>query len=196
MHGETDGIQERDRGMQFKITFRNQFKALEFTLFLFLFTVGCMLYFYYSDPFFRLQIFVWLFIIQLVPVLYLHFEYSLINRGSSLVVNNDLSFFKYIKNHEAIDLNFNQIARIVLYLPPSAYRGSIERKMQFLPIEPYGYAVIYSKEGDKIIITSLMMPDVYKELEKIKGVPIDKKKRLFASPSFERIIQWFKKDGL
>lgn len=191
-----DGFQGEDSKMQFKITFRNQFKALEFTLFLLLFTIGCMLYFYYSDSFFRLQIFVWLFVIQLVPVLYLHFEYLLFNKGSYLIINNDLSMLKYINKHEEVGLNFNQIARIVLYLPPSAYRGNIERKMQFLPIEPYGYAVIYSKEGDKIMITSLMVPDVYKELEKIKGVPMDKKRRLFASPSFENVIQWFTKDGL
>lgn len=68
--------------------------------------------------------------------------------------------------------------------------------MQFLPTEPYGYAILYSKKGDKIIITSLMIPDVFKELEKIKNIPIDKEKRLFASPSVEKIIHWFKKDGL
>lgn len=178
--------------MQFKITFKNQFKALEFALFILLFTIACMLYFYYTDPMFRLQIFIWLFLIQLIPVLYLHFEYLIINRGSSLVVNNDLSALKYMKDHEVVDLNFNQIARIVLYMPPSAYRGNIERKMQFLPVEPYSYAVVYSNEGDKIIITSLMVPDVYKELGKMKGVSIDKKKRLFASPSLEGILQWFK----
>ena len=186
----------KEKKMQFKITFRNQFKALEFTIFLLLFTLGCMLYFYYTNPFFRLQIFVWLFVIQLVPVLYLHFEYLLINKGSYLIINNDLSMLKYINMHEEVGLNFNQIARIVLYLPPSAYRGNIERKMQFLPIEPYGYAVIYSKDGDKLMISSLMIPNVYKELEKIKGVPMDKKKRLFASPSFEKVIQWFTKDAL
>ena len=68
--------------------------------------------------------------------------------------------------------------------------------MQFLPIEAYNYAVIYSKEGDKIIITSLMIPDVYEELGKMKGVSIDKKKRLFASPFLERIVRWINKDGL
>lgn len=182
---------------QFKITFRNQFKALEFTFFLMLFTIGCLLYFYYYNPFFDQQTLVWLIIILLIPVLYLHIEYLLLNGGSSLIINSDLATVSYDKNgHDLIDLSFNQIARVVLYLPPSAYRGVIERKIQFLPIEPYGYAVIYSKEGDKILVTSLMIPDVLKELEKMKGIKIDKKKRLFASPSFEKMIQWFMKDGL
>ncbi len=182
--------------MQFKITLKNQLKALEFSIFLMLFTIACMLYFYYSDPFFRLQIFVWLFLIQLIPVLYLHFEYLLINGGSSLVINNDMLVLKYTENTNVVDLNFNLIARIIFYIPPSFYRNSIERRMQFLPIEAYNYAVIYSKEGDKIIITSLMIPDVYEELGKMKGVSIDKKKRLFASPFLERIVRWINKDGL
>lgn len=181
----------------FEVTFRNQFKALEFAFFLLLFTIGCMFYFHYSDPFFNNQIFIWLFLIQLTPVLYLHFEYLLYNGRSSLLINSDLATVSYNKNgRDLTDLTFNQIAQVVLYLPPSAYRGAIERKIQFLPIEPYGYAIIYSKEGDKVLITSLMIPDILNELGKMKGVMIDKKKRLFASPSFEKVIQWFGKDGL
>ena len=29
-----------------------------------------------------------------------------------------------------------------------AYRAHIGRKMQLLPVEPYGYAIIYTKDGD------------------------------------------------
>ena len=128
--------------------------------------------------------------------MYLHFEYLLINRGSSFNVNIDLSILKYTKNREEVILQFDQIGKIVLYLPPSAFGGLILRKMQFLPVEAYGYAVIYSNEGDKFVVTSLLVPDVYKEFEKINGIQMDKKKRVFASPSVEPIIQWFKKDGL
>jgi hypothetical protein len=63
-------------------------------------------------------------------------------------------------------------------------------------VEAYGYAVIYSKEGEKILITSLMVPNIYDEFEKIRGVPVDRKKRVFASPSIESLIQWFNKDGI
>jgi hypothetical protein len=68
--------------------------------------------------------------------------------------------------------------------------------MQFLPIEPYGYAVVYSTVGDKITITSLLVPDIYEKFGKVEGVVIDKKKRLMASPSLERIIGWINKDGV
>jgi len=182
--------------MQFKITFRNQYKALDFTLFLLLFTVACILYFKYTDPYFNLEIFVWIFLALLIPVLYLHIEYLLINSNSFLKINSDLSSLHYVESNKVIDLDFNQTERIILYLVPSAYRSPIERKMHFLPIESYGYAVIYSKEGDKIIITSLMIPDLYEEFSKIKGITLVKKKRFLASPSLEKLIQWFSKDGL
>jgi hypothetical protein len=61
-------------------------------------------------------------------------------------------------------------------------------------MESYGYAIIYSKEGERIIVTSLMVPDMNKELEKVSNIPIERKKRLFASPSVERIVQWFNRD--
>ena len=86
---------------------------------------------------------------------------------------------KYTKNFYNIDLHFSEIARIVFYLPPSAYRGCTQSKLQFLPIEPYGYAVIHSNEGDQIAITSLMVPDVYKELKRIEGPLIEKKETSF-----------------
>ena len=118
------------------------------------------------------------------------------NSNNSLVINNDLSMLKYTKNFYNIELHFSEIARIVFYLPPSAYRGSTQRKLQFLPIEPYGYAVIHSNEGDQIAITSLMVPDVYNELKRKEGPLFEKKKRLFASPTFEKIMQWFRKEGI
>ena len=182
--------------MEFKITFKNQFKALDFILFLFLITIGCIIYFHYTNPFFYIEIFVWIFLIQLLPVIYLHIEYLLLNSKMLLKMNCQLSFLKYTAKNNTKSLDFNQISKISLYLPPSAYRGMIERKMQFLPIEPYGYAIIYSVEGDKIIVTSLMIPDLYTEFSKLKLVSIDKNKRLIASPSLEKVIQWFKKDGL
>jgi len=180
---------------QFKVTFRNQIKALEFTLFIIAFLIALLVYFKYDSNVIFISTII--FLAQFIPVLYLHFEYLRLNRDSSLIINSDLLTVKFFRNRQQmIDLSFNQIAKIALYLPPSAYRGIIERKIQFLPIEPYGYAVIYSKAGDKALITSLMIPDILSELGAIEGVIIDKKKGLFASPSFEKIIQWFLKDGL
>lgn len=180
--------------MIFRVSLRNQFKALEFAFFLLLFTLGCIIFFRYTDPFFYLEILIWLCMLQLIPVLYLHLEYLSLNGKCSLKLDCNQSILTYANNREVINLSFNNIVHIVSYLPPSAYRGPIERKMHFLPMESYGYAIIYSKEGERIIVTSLMVPDMNKELEKVSNIPIERKKRLFASPSVERIVQWFNRD--
>lgn len=81
-------------------------------------------------------------------------------------------------------------------MAPSAYRSEVESKLQFLPTEAYGYAIIYTLEGDKLIITTLMVPELVKEFKTLKVVVIERKKRLLASPSLEKIFRWFMRDGV
>ncbi len=78
--------------------------------------------------------------------------------------------------------DFDDLALIKLYMPPSWHRGS---NFQLLPFEQYHYARIYTKSGRTIIITCLMAQRVENAMRGIKGVPIEKEKRLFASIYFE-----------
>lgn len=181
--------------MKFEITFKSQFRALEFSLFVLLSLAGCAYYFKRTDPAFPIEYFVWVFLIGFIPVLFLHAEYMLLNRTSSLTITNDREFI-YTDHLGNLRFYEEQIGSIFLFLPSSAYRGYIERQMQLLPFEPYGYAIIYTKDGDKIIITSLMVINLLDEFSKLTNVTIEKKKRLIASPSIEKVIQWFNRDGL
>jgi hypothetical protein len=181
--------------MKYKITLKNQFKALEFILFVLLFCSGCIFYFKRTNPAFHTEYFIWLFLIQFIPVLFLHIEYLILNRTSSLTIN-DVHQIAYTDQSSTVEIHEDEIAGIFLFLPPSAYRDYVARKMQLLPIEPYGYAIIYTKDGDKIIITSLMISDLFEEFSKFKNVTIEKKRRIIASPILEKVIQWFSKDGL
>ena len=58
------------------------------------------------------------------------------------------------------------------------YRGS---EFQILPFEQYHYAKIYTKNGNEILITCLMARKVKDVAESLRGVTIEKKKRIFAS---------------
>ncbi|MFO7825299.1 MAG: hypothetical protein R6V72_15280 [Cyclobacterium sp.] len=117
-----------------------------------------------------------LFLADAIPALYLHFEYWLKNNGEEYEVQDARLIRR--KNGEKIQIENGEIEKIVIYLSPSLYKNS---NFHLLAIENYHFALIKLKSGEKFLLTSLLAPRIDIELKKMKGVLIERKKRLFCT---------------
>lgn len=167
--------------MEYKITFRNNVKSLEFLfygsiLFAGLVYILCINEGYSKD----LVIFFSLYYsILLVPTLYLHIEYYLMNRNDVLII--DAVEKKIIINAQK-PISFNEIEKIIYFMPPVWHRKGLIR---LLPFEDYHYARIKMKNGDQFLFTCLMAYRVEDALKQIAEIVIEKRKILFASTFIE-----------
>lgn len=174
--------------MIYKITTRNQYKALAFIAFAFVFCTGCVFYFSYIQPtkYSVLPPFSVLFIVSLLPVLYLHIEYYYFNKNTSIEIEPSQNKVVYCdKLGEIKTFYFNEVNKISIYMAPSLHRKS---SLQIFPFENYHFAKIFLKNGEVIIITSLMAPMVENALSNIEGVPVERKISIFASILIQKII--------
>lgn len=168
--------------MKYKITFANHLKGLEFLIIV---SLGmCAFVFYekkyneFGHPGIEFDIFI-LWIISFLPVLYLHIEYYYYNRGTELEIDSwDKKLIYTNKTGITEAYNFDDLSKIIINMPPNMHRGS---SFQILPFEQYHYAKIYTKSGKEIIITCLMARKIQDLVGSIRGVPVEKKKRIFAS---------------
>ena len=162
--------------MIYKITFSRISKSLRFIGFIFLFIVVFTIHQKFHPAIVTSGGV--LFLIQFIPVIYLLIEYSVFNRGLNFEIDYKSQKLVFFSRKGSRELSFNNIAKIEMFMAPSYFR---ESKIQFLPFEPFHFAKIISKNGDKIILTSLVIENLFEELRKINGVEIIRKKRLIAS---------------
>lgn len=171
-----DGIQE-DRVMVYRINFQNHWKALDFFIVSsILFLLGCALLGWNSEAVLFVLIF---YAIFYLPSFYLHLEYYRQNRHQRLeILENEVIL--HDKNGQVRRYANQELQKVILYKSASLDRGGIP----LTPLESYHYARIVPKQGQEIIITCLMAADVAEAVRQIKGVPYERKKRLFASLNF------------
>ncbi|MDM8178165.1 hypothetical protein QT327_28035 [Olivibacter sp. 47] len=114
------------------------------------------------DVFFIISIF--LFTITVVPTIVVHLNYYTVNRGD--VVKYVYQEREIIIKHRGVSINFNldDIEEVVRYMSFNfaANRSSV------LPWDGYNHAVIRLKNGKKLTITSLLVPNL--------NLPIDAEK--------------------
>jgi hypothetical protein len=167
--------------MKYKFSLVNHLKALEFFIIFLFIVIG--FWWYQANQnnlddslIDGLVVFV---LISLLPVLYLHLEYYSYNKGTQLEIDPSEKKFTYTDKTGVIEIySFDDLNKITVNMSPNMYRGS---GFQILPFEQYHYAKIYTKSGKEIIITCLMARKVMDLVGSIRGVPVEKKKRIFAS---------------
>src|SRR6186997_437879 len=138
--------------MTLTIGIKNHLKPLLFS-FPILFISGIMVYFLQLGAFgiLTLALFYGPF---LISSLYIHWEYYLQNRGQKIEVLSDEIILH--KSTGAVQrVQFSNIEKIILSKSANLDKGGI----QFTPIDTH-YARIIPKQGETIIITSLIAPDV------------------------------------
>jgi len=161
--------------MEYKLTFRNHISALSglftFTIILIITVLLIAEYDGYDQS--LLVFFGVFYLLNLLPVLFIHFQYYNANKNTTLFVELEKSQFTY-KTNLAKTIIFSEIERIDVYMLPSLYRGS---NFQMMPYEGYHYAIIYT-QNEKIIVTSLIVKNIVKELTNL-GLDIRKHKCFF-----------------
>lgn len=167
--------------MKYKVSLANHLKALEFFIIVLFIVIG---FWWYQaaqnnlDDSLR-NILIGFVLISFLPVSYLHLEYYSYNKGTELEIDAYEKKFTYTDKAGTTEIySFDNLSKIIINMPPNMHRGS---GFQILPFEQYHYAKIYTKSGKEIIITCLLARKVQDAMGSIRGVPVEKKKRIFAS---------------
>jgi len=167
--------------MKYKISIANHLEALEFTIGV-LFIIIAFGWYQANQNNLDDSLIEGLFafaLISLLPVLYLDIEYYFYNKGTQLEIDSNERKFIYTDKRGATETySFDELTKIIINMPPNMYRGS---SFQILPFEQYHYTRIYTKNGKEIVITCLMARRVQDLVESIRGVPVEKRKRIFTS---------------
>ena len=177
--------------MKYKITWGNHLRALDLSIFN---LVVILAFGWYQDNQDNLNdniingLIVVVFI-SLLPVLYLHIEYCYYNRGKELEID---SWGKKLIYTDKIGVtesySFDDLSKIIIYMPPHFHSNTMFIR---IPFDTYHYAKIFTKSGKELIVTSLMAGKVQDLAGSIRGVPVEKKKRIFASIMIGKNFPYF-----
>lgn len=119
------------------------------------------------------------FAVLTLPVIYLHIEYYLANRGQEVIIKNE-ELTVISRKGNAYKFKLTELNKVILYKSASLDKGGIP----ITPFELYNYARIITKSGEQIIITCLMYPKLEEVINELKGVQRIRKKRGFC------ILSW------
>lgn len=165
--------------MKYNITFKNNLKVLRGVLIYHIICIAGYLYaarqFGDDDGVFTLVFSIY-YGISMFPTVFLHVEYYVRNRRDEVKIDIEQSFICINKGQV---VSFDQIAKIVLFMAPVWHRNT---SVRYWPFENYRYARLQMKNGEKYIFTCLMAYDIDKTMAQIKGVRIESKERLIATP--------------
>jgi hypothetical protein len=166
--------------MKIKITFSKHLRVFSFHILSTILALICLMYYKFEEI--PLLVFGIIWVLYTIPALYLHFEYLFYNSGQQFDLNqNGLTiYYKGEEKHYKKEI-FESLTIIMM---PSKYLGS---SIQYLAIESYHYAILKLKNGEKIIITCLLSPDVEKAIS-ILNFPYQRKKNLFCSIELNKRI--------
>ncbi len=163
--------------MTLKITFGNHLRLLAFQIIGTILMILLLYFFHFEKNMSKIFFLLWL--VYTVPAFYLHCEYFFKNRGQQLEISNGQVLFRNRNGSERI-YKFEDLQKIVLYKSASLDKGGL----QLSAVEGYHYARILPRQGEEIILTCLMAPNLEEVIKQIKWVAFERKKRLFASLNF------------
>lgn len=96
-------------------------------------------------------------LIFLFPMMILFLNYLYYNRGANITFNlNDLYCSYFNKQGNKIDFHLTEIRHIKSVKTPNQLRNNLP----FIPWDHYNYSIITLNDGKKLIITSLLIPEL------------------------------------
>jgi hypothetical protein len=107
-----------------------------------------------------------------LPAFYLHLSYTISTFGEEIEIIDN----KIILRKNGIEKTFNidEALKVILYKPRSLDNGGIP----ITAMEYYRYARIITNGGEEILITCLTTLDIEEVLNKLIGLPYERKKRI------------------
>lgn len=167
--------------MKYVVTVKKHFIALESAIIGHMLLFAMIYYFYYlTDNQDGVPVILGVtYLISMLPAYFLHVEYYTANK-------HDVVYFDTLGHtitfNEEQPVSFNDVEKVVLYMPPVWHRKGFIR---LLPFEDYHYAKIMMKSGELFTFTCLLASKVEEVMNTMRGVLIEKKKRVIASTLFE-----------
>jgi hypothetical protein len=116
------------------------------------------------------------FAVLTVPLIYLHFEYYIANRGQEVIIKNE-ELTVISRKGNANTFKLTELKKVILYKSASMDKGGIP----ITPFEIYNYARIITETNEQIIITCLMYPRLEEVINELKGVRRIREKRGFCT---------------
>lgn len=147
-----------------QITLKNHLRALDRT-FYFVIILFAILLVNKLDVDFVIFCFI-AFVIDTIPSLILHINYCFYNNGKKYLINTNKII--QIIGDTKIEIFPEDIEKIVISKSASINKGGI----QILSMESYYYLKVQLKTGSNIYLTSLLSPQIDKEIEKLKDVKL------------------------
>jgi hypothetical protein len=116
------------------------------------------------------------FAVLTVPLIYLHLEYYIANRGQEVIIKNE-ELTVISRKGNANTFKLTELKKVILYKSASMDKGGIP----ITPFEIYNYARIITETNEQIIITCLMYPRLEEVINELKGVRRIREKRGFCT---------------
>lgn len=114
--------------------------------------------------------------IPVLPTVYLLIEYFIATNGQMVEIGDDYVNVKH-KNANELHYAFDQIEVIKLFKSAGMEKGNFPLQTA----ERYYHAEIFTKDGQKLILTSVLAPDFDAAMEKFKGLNIDVTRTVYST---------------
>jgi hypothetical protein len=156
--------------MVIKQKFANHIRVTEFSL-----STGILSFllwrFVFYDDVFLLSVSAF-YIFSTLPAVYLHIEYFLYSYNKEIEIVDEKIVVR-TGFREKVYL-WKDLKKIIIYKSGGMDRGSFPMSA----MDYYRYARIIAESGEEIIITCLMNMDIEDVIYQIRGVPVERKKRM------------------
>ena len=124
--------------------------------------------------------FLWIIAIPLIPTAYLFIEYFIVTRNQTIEITHEFISIKY-KDGKSSYHPTNELEIVKLYKSKTAEKGqwAISTHQMFY------HAEIFTKGGEKLILTCFLGPDFDEALDLLKDVKRDVKRCIFSTIYFK-----------
>ena len=114
--------------------------------------------------------------IPVLPTIYLLIEYFFVTKRQIVEIKDHAIFFKY-KTGKSYSYNIEDLKGIKLYNSAGMEKGSFP----YQTVEMYYHAELFTKDGKKFIITSIIEPSIEEALSMLGGTQIEIKRSIYST---------------
>jgi hypothetical protein len=134
----------------YAITPQRKWASLRYMFFVHAATIGAYGYFFgFRGNALLVGIYLVFFLFDALPTIVLYFQYLAVNRNTQLVIKHQSPSLTWSENGVKRDYSFDEIARVIYV---AGYGGGA-----WYSFSEYRYFVLVFKDGEKALITSLMI---------------------------------------